>query len=88
MAAEAYRREWEITHHAPDAGATGVSLIDDVVSYAGGGGATSPQVFFTDDARAEALAPCLHGYSTRRRHTALGGLPDQSTCTNLVAGYI
>ena len=33
------------------------------------------QVFLTNDARTEALAPWLHGYNTRRRHTALGGLP-------------
>ena len=33
------------------------------------------QVFFSNADRAEALAPWLEGYNTRRRHTALGGLP-------------
>jgi len=33
------------------------------------------QVFFSNDERAAALAPWLQLYNTRRRHTALGGLP-------------
>lgn len=33
------------------------------------------QVFTSNDARAAALAPWLELYNTRRRHTALGGLP-------------
>ena len=33
------------------------------------------QVFLTNDERAAALAPWLEHYNTRRRHTALGGLP-------------
>jgi transposase InsO family protein len=33
------------------------------------------QVFTSNDQRARALAPWLAGYNTRRRHTALGGLP-------------
>jgi transposase InsO family protein len=33
------------------------------------------QVFLTNDERAAALAPWLELYNTRRRHTALGGLP-------------
>jgi transposase InsO family protein len=33
------------------------------------------QVFTTNDERAAALAPWLEQYNTRRRHTALGGLP-------------
>jgi transposase InsO family protein len=33
------------------------------------------QVFLTNDQRAAALAPWLEHYNTRRRHTALGGLP-------------
>lgn len=33
------------------------------------------QVFLTNADRAVALAPWLEGYNTRRRHTALGGLP-------------
>lgn len=33
------------------------------------------QVFTTNDERTAALAPWLETYNTRRRHTALGGLP-------------
>ena len=33
------------------------------------------QVFTTNDERAAALAPWLEYYNTRRRHSALGGLP-------------
>ena len=33
------------------------------------------QVFATNQERADALAPWLEHYNTRRRHTALGGLP-------------
>ena len=33
------------------------------------------QVFLSNDERAAALAPWLELYNTRRRHTALGGLP-------------
>ena len=33
------------------------------------------QIFTTNDQRAAALAPWLEQYNTRRRHTALGGLP-------------
>ena len=33
------------------------------------------QVFTSNDQRAEALAPWLEFYNTRRRHSALGGLP-------------
>lgn len=33
------------------------------------------QVFTSNTDRADALAPWLHEYNTRRRHTALGGLP-------------
>ncbi|VXC57137.1 IS481 family transposase [Aeromicrobium sp. 9AM] len=33
------------------------------------------QVFTSNDQRAEALAPWLENYNTRRRHSALGGLP-------------
>jgi transposase InsO family protein len=33
------------------------------------------QVFMTNTERAEALAPWLDNYNTRRRHSALGGLP-------------
>ena len=33
------------------------------------------QVFMTNDERTAALAPWLEFYNTRRRHTALGGLP-------------
>lgn len=33
------------------------------------------QVFMSNDERAAALAPWLELYNTRRRHTALGGLP-------------
>ena len=33
------------------------------------------QVFTTNDERAAALAPWIEQYNTRRRHTALGGLP-------------
>ena len=33
------------------------------------------QVFLTNADRAAALAPWLEHYNTRRRHTALGGLP-------------
>lgn len=33
------------------------------------------QVFTTNDERTAALAPWLELYNTRRRHTALGGLP-------------
>jgi transposase InsO family protein len=36
------------------------------------------QVFLTNDARSAALAPWLEHYNTRRRHTALGGLPPVS----------
>jgi transposase InsO family protein len=36
------------------------------------------QVFLSNDARAAALAPWLEHYNTRRRHTALGGLPPTS----------
>jgi len=36
------------------------------------------QVFLSNHARAEALAPWLEHYNTRRRHTALGGLPPVS----------
>jgi transposase InsO family protein len=36
------------------------------------------QVFTTNDQRAAALAPWLEEYNTRRRHTALGGLPPVS----------
>ena len=32
-------------------------------------------VFTTNDARTDALAPWLNDYNTRRRHSALGGLP-------------
>jgi transposase InsO family protein len=42
------------------------------------------QVFLSNPDRAAALAPWLEFYNTRRRHTALGGLP---TLTNLVTGY-
>ena len=34
-----------------------------------------PQVFTTNDERTQALAPWLDDYNTRRRHSALGGLP-------------
>ena len=33
------------------------------------------QVFTTNDERAAALAPWIENYNTRRRHSALGGLP-------------
>jgi transposase InsO family protein len=33
------------------------------------------QVFYTNDERSAALAPWLEYYNTRRRHSALGGLP-------------
>jgi transposase InsO family protein len=33
------------------------------------------QVFTCNDDRAAALAPWLENYNTRRRHSALGGLP-------------
>jgi transposase InsO family protein len=33
------------------------------------------QIFTSNTHRADALAPWLHFYNTRRRHTALGGLP-------------
>ena len=33
------------------------------------------QVFLSNDDRCAALAPWLELYNTRRRHTALGGLP-------------
>lgn len=33
------------------------------------------QVFTSNDERATALAPWLEHYNTRRRHSALGGLP-------------
>ena len=33
-------------------------------------------------------APWIEHYNTQRRHSALGGLPDQPTVTNLMAGYI
>ena len=33
------------------------------------------QVFLTNDERSDALAPWLEYYNTRRRHSALGGLP-------------
>jgi transposase InsO family protein len=36
------------------------------------------QVFISNDERAAALAPWLEHYNTRRRHTALGGLPPVS----------
>ncbi len=36
------------------------------------------QVFTSNDERAEALAPWLDFYNTRRRHSALGGLPPTS----------
>ncbi|WP_129339953.1 IS481 family transposase [Cellulomonas endophytica] len=36
------------------------------------------QVFTSNDERAAALAPWLEHYNTRRRHTALGGLPPTS----------
>jgi transposase InsO family protein len=36
------------------------------------------QVFVTNDERAAALAPWLEYYNTRRRHSALGGLPPVS----------
>jgi transposase InsO family protein len=36
------------------------------------------QVFTTNDERSAALAPWLHSYNTRRRHSALGGLPPLS----------
>ena len=36
------------------------------------------QVFTSNDERAAALAPWLEMYNTRRRHTALGGLPPTS----------
>jgi len=36
------------------------------------------QVFLSNDARADALAPWLEHYNTRRRHSALGGLPPVS----------
>ena len=36
------------------------------------------QVFISNDERAAALAPWLEQYNTRRRHTALGGLPPTS----------
>jgi transposase InsO family protein len=36
------------------------------------------QVFTTNQERADALAPWLEYYNTRRRHTALGGLPPTS----------
>ncbi len=33
------------------------------------------QVFTSNDERTDALAPWLDAYNTRRRHSALGGLP-------------
>jgi transposase InsO family protein len=33
------------------------------------------QVFTCNDDRAQALAPWIENYNTRRRHSALGGLP-------------
>ena len=36
------------------------------------------QVFLTNDDRSAALAPWLEHYNTRRRHSALGGLPPVS----------
>ncbi|MGO4204778.1 integrase core domain-containing protein, partial [Rhodococcus sp. TAF43] len=33
------------------------------------------QVFTSNSERADALAPWLEYYNTRRRHSALGGLP-------------
>ena len=33
------------------------------------------QVFLTNDERTAALAPWLEFYNTRRRHSAIGGLP-------------
>ena len=39
------------------------------------------QVFTSNAERAEALAPWLEHYNTRRRHSALGGLPPTSRLT-------
>ena len=36
------------------------------------------QAFLTNDERSAALAPWLEHYNTRRRHSALGGLPPVS----------
>jgi transposase InsO family protein len=36
------------------------------------------QAFYSNTDRAAALAPWLEHYNTRRRHTALGGLPPVS----------
>ncbi len=36
------------------------------------------RIFLNNDERADALAPCLELYNTRRRHSALGGLPPTS----------
>ena len=45
------------------------------------------QVFTSNADRAAALAPWLEHYNTRRRHSALGGLPtDQPTVTKLWPG--
>ena len=38
------------------------------------------QVFTSNDERAAALAPWLEHYNTRRRHSALGGLPRSADC--------
>lgn len=45
------------------------------------------QVFISNNARAAALAPWLEYYNAQRRHSGLGGLPDQPPVTNLMAGY-
>ena len=39
------------------------------------------QIFTSNTARAEALAPWLEHYNTRRRHSALGGRPPISRLT-------
>ena len=38
------------------------------------------QVFASNDEHATALAPWLDDYNTRRRHSALGGLPRSAAC--------
>jgi hypothetical protein len=46
------------------------------------------RVFNSNTERANGFAPWLEFYSTQRRHSALGGLPQQPNATNLVAQNI
>ncbi len=45
------------------------------------------QVFTSNEQRAAALAPWLEYYNTRRRHSALGGLPPISRLRPSDGGY-